>query len=145
MAERRFTEEEIRILREIWPTAPNWSSVLMRMPRRTLAAISTCTCRKGILKDTTPGRPRTIADFPEKACWDDLKIDKDPNFARLLIKEAIQKCQEQKKGMHAIWAMPASLMDLHTWLTEQYPPNVDNGSDESIYIQMAASVVSKPT
>ncbi|HEU5375296.1 MAG TPA: recombinase family protein, partial [Ktedonobacteraceae bacterium] len=135
MTSRSFTEEEKKILQEIWPTAPSWSSVLKYIPRRTPSALLVCASRMGILKDTTPGRPRTIADFPSHACWDDLKVDEDAHLALSLIQEAIQKCKEENRGMYAMWVVPASLMDLHTWLTEQYPSNVDHSFDGSICIQ----------
>lgn len=110
MVDRNYAEEEIALLREMWPTLPCWSALLQRLPKRSYGNLATLAAQRGISK--TPRVSRAIPDFPPRACWADLSVVPDPIEARHLIDLAQAACKTEQKRMYPIWALPASDMDV---------------------------------
>ncbi|GHO89378.1 hypothetical protein KSZ_73840 [Dictyobacter formicarum] len=102
--DKKFTEQEIEIIRRVYPTCTLLTDLLMQVPTRTMASIYSYLKQWGIKSD--PAFPMKT-DFPKNACWIDLSVTPDPVQSLDYICKGIEICRREKKMAHAFWLLSA--------------------------------------
>lgn len=99
-----FEQWELDLIREHYPTCPNYTTLLKLLPTRTWNGISKAANVQGV--KTERGIKREV-DMPLNACWQDIEVLPDYERGLAMIEEANKHCRKGgDRTLYGFWLLP---------------------------------------